>query len=542
MTRQFPLALVAVLALAAIASAQAPLSRFDEVNATTTYPNGKAGDTFGQQIVPVGDINGNGTIDFAISDSGYSGDPAIPALSSIGAVHFFEGTGFQAPPIASIFGTTMSQSLGTALEAVGDIDSDGAPDLAIGSTTGAGKVEIYDLSTMNLTATYTGLSGSTHFGLAIETIASFDDDESDDLLVFDDSHAIVLDGVTGSILASASIQGNIVTLGRSIAIYDANGDGYDDFAIGDLTNHIVRVYSGSPTAFCALLLIASGAAGSNFGSDVCYLGEVGGVHRVAIGASLSDSLEIWNLDHRGPVFGRVATVSGAATSGFGRSVAAVAKPNGTMNVITPTIDRSAPDFVNIDSAGAVDFDIQLQFEPRTATVYPVVESAGDVSGNGYDDYLVASVLGQDTGDPTLPPPAVLRSVLLYVGGPRASALSRGFGAMASPLVMVPTLGWIGRPSVGNSAFSLVPSFSQVGITGQVVTGTPNPGFLVLAPNFYSWLNPLYSQAITTSLGAPVAYPIPANPLLIGMTFTAQAFVLGPVGFEFTNAVDYTIGY
>ena len=134
------------------------------------------------------------------------------------------------------------------------------------------------------------------------------------------------------------------------------------------------------------------------------------------------------------------------------------------------------------------------------------------------------------------------SVLLYVGGPKASVANRGFGAMAPPLVMVPKLSWSGLPTVGNSAFTLIQSFSQVGSAGQVVTGTPNPGFLVLAPNFFSWLNPLYSQNITAGFVAPVAYPIPANPWLIGMTFTAQAYALGPVGFEFTNAVDYTIGY
>src|SRR6185295_1876793 len=165
-----------------------------------------------------------------------------------------------------------------------DFDGDGEPDLAVAAPflnaaggTGSGRVYVYRRGASTPFATLDGPYAQAQFGTALafagDTTPSADARRElaigwRDALVFTDGFAAVYEwnGSAATKRYEVSGVGHGLGLGddRMDGGADVDGDGLDDFLVGDQANDEVEVFSG---ASGALLLTLDGAGqGGDFGS------------------------------------------------------------------------------------------------------------------------------------------------------------------------------------------------------------------------------------------------------------------------------------
>ncbi|QDV84799.1 S8 family serine peptidase [Stieleria magnilauensis] len=221
-----------------------------------------------EKLAAIGDLNGDGLPDFAVSD----GDLSVTG-SRIGGVHIVWGTvngsGLRSQLITNTIGNgpayTPADRFGSSVTAIGDIDGDGIIDLAVGaegdSTSHASGGAVYVLR-MNMDGTVKThhkiseldlqspvLKDSSNFGSSIAAIGDRDGDGVNDLLVGAARHsfsgaanvgaAFVVflnsDGTVKGYTAIGDEAGHpeFATLESLAAIGDINGDGQMDLAFGN---------------------------------------------------------------------------------------------------------------------------------------------------------------------------------------------------------------------------------------------------------------------------------------------------------------------
>lgn len=213
---------------------------------------------FGTLVSSPGDVNGDGTLDFivgalsGIDPSGFShenNEIYVLLMNSDGTVlsrQILDGT------LGGV--EEISESWGTSLADIGDLDSDGVSELAVGDPnggpSGTGSVDVLflnpdDGSVRNRTRIADGVSGlseSPHrmkFGSTVASLGDLDRDGVPDLAVREDTSVeILLLNPNGSVRfrdfgAPAPLYG---TIPNPIALLeDASGDGTTEFAIVERT-------------------------------------------------------------------------------------------------------------------------------------------------------------------------------------------------------------------------------------------------------------------------------------------------------------------
>ena len=192
-----PLLLTSLL-FAAPATGQLPVLR------TVDSPTDSHG--FGEAAAVIGDFDGDGTLDYAVSE--VNGLP----LPKVDAVHVISGA--TGAILATFVEEAAGDDFGEALAGVGDLDGDGSPDLLIGASE-------HD-------------TGGLHSA----------------------GRATVVSGATGAVLLAFGGTDTNHDLGQSVAaIGDVDGDGKTDFAIAspgeDLLGHksgVARLHRGSDGA------------------------------------------------------------------------------------------------------------------------------------------------------------------------------------------------------------------------------------------------------------------------------------------------------
>ncbi|MDP6763578.1 MAG: integrin alpha [Planctomycetota bacterium] len=237
------------------------------------------GEQFGRWVAGLGDVDGDGSGDFAVSaPSGgytrvYSGASQtvlfqwnVPSqrLANVGDA---DGDGFDDLAVASSFhpnhqvrlfsgGTgnllhhwTGGISFGTSVDGAGDVNGDGYADVVVGShfesgTGGpeSGRVFVYSGVDGGLLHLFEGDDQYQWFGETVAGVGDVNGDGYDDLLataeiehlfVWDDPYVRVFSGLDGSILHEFVYPLCMGFLGAAASdAGDVDGDGLDDFLLG----------------------------------------------------------------------------------------------------------------------------------------------------------------------------------------------------------------------------------------------------------------------------------------------------------------------
>lgn len=146
---------------------------------------GPIGSEFGVASVDVGDITGDGVPDFAIAGPRAASGP----VGDVGIVILYSGATFSI--IRAQRGQDPAERFGTSLAGLGDVDGDGIPDYAAGSTefdlpgtlANVGIVRVFSGATGNVIGSITGGIGGTRSGQAIAAVGDLNGDGLADFAV-----------------------------------------------------------------------------------------------------------------------------------------------------------------------------------------------------------------------------------------------------------------------------------------------------------------------------------------------------------------------
>jgi len=272
------LACVAICLGGAVASGQSLVHR---------VPGSAAAERFGSAVASLGDIDGDGRADFAVS--------APMAGAGYGRVRLHSGV--DAHSIWEITGPAAGASFGSSLAAVGDIDGDGICDLAIGAhlasapgAVGCGLVRLVSGANGITIRDRRGDSGGDHMGWSVAAAGDVDHDGVPDVLggAIDDDDlgestgsVRIWSGASGATIRTLVGAGSREIFGWSLSGgADVDGDGTSDVVAGGPyftitpASGVVRAHSG---ATGALLWSAAGpGVYDGFGSAVALVGDVDG--------------------------------------------------------------------------------------------------------------------------------------------------------------------------------------------------------------------------------------------------------------------------
>jgi len=348
-------------------------------------------DLFGSALAPVGDLNGDGTIDFAVGAPGDDhGGPSRGAVwillrdadgDLIGQHAIRSGE-------AAMAALTDNERIGSALACLGDLDGDGRPELAVGGNPGAGALGTVRI--LSLAA-----DGSVHHEQRIsESLAGFGGD-------------LDLGDRFGSSLG---------TLG------DFDGDGVADLAVGASGDDD----GGSNSGALWLLFLDTDASvlselkisrtsggfgggltnGDNLGSAVCRIGDLDsdGVDDLAVGASAgvggvgaNGALFVLFLNANGTVRAQQLVTYSPNQAGFGSAAVPLGDldGDGVLDLAVGAATATGTVFVlflNADGTVRAQHGIQGEISSLTSgdRLGTSLAALGDLDGDGYDDFLVGA--------------------------------------------------------------------------------------------------------------------------------------------------------
>ncbi len=217
-----------------------------------TIPAPAGGGYFGEQIVNMGDVNGDGWTDFAVggtrSNSG--------GLTYNGAVFLISGA--NGSVIYSRHGSEGAEYLGDTIANIGDIDGDRVDDLAAGADcivpynqNNTGKVYVWSGATGGLIYYWTG---SREYGGCVSAAGDANGDGRADIAVgspyeetgtYQEGIIRMYSGSTGSLLWDWNSGEVLEQVGHAMgAIGDFNQDGYDDLVAGAPMGNTSYLLSG----------------------------------------------------------------------------------------------------------------------------------------------------------------------------------------------------------------------------------------------------------------------------------------------------------
>ncbi len=189
----------------------------------------------GWAVGSLGDVDGDGTSDYAVSTRG----PLLPSTAN-GFDVISGATGNTITSLPNAGTTAMGLSLfGSVLRAIGDVDGDGGPDILEGalswnlsnsSSAGTGAIRIYQGYSGQLLFNLVGPFG-TDTEIALRAVGDLDGDGTDDFAhsLRSGAPSIVLrSGANASVLATIPSPRPVVDL---LQVSDLDGDGAQDFIV-----------------------------------------------------------------------------------------------------------------------------------------------------------------------------------------------------------------------------------------------------------------------------------------------------------------------
>ena len=245
------------------------------------------GERLGDQVAGLGDVDGDGLGDIAVASRwpGGAGDE--------GRVEVLSGAGRGPGGVSWQISSTVTDDLRGRYHAVGDVNADGYDDLVTSwegrteTATAEGRLELYLGSNTPLgSAVWSWSSGQAESDLRYLAFGDFDGDGYDDLAAgapaWDDTATnegavFVFPGSDAGLSAAPTltITEGVGGIGYGrVAALDADGDGYDDLAVGAsgwdgafVNEGAVFLYPGSASGLdtSAAWMAAGGQAGARLG-------------------------------------------------------------------------------------------------------------------------------------------------------------------------------------------------------------------------------------------------------------------------------------
>ena len=267
---------------------------------------GSAYDYFGISAAGVGDVDGDGYDDFAVSAPGKDDNG-----SSSGEVRVFSG--HSGVELYDWDGDAGGDQFGWWVAGVGDVDADGVPDIACGAPTASlpgrsecGLVRVFSGRTGAVLHDFHGDASGDRLGWCISAAGDLNHDGFADLIAgaylandngTDSGMARVYSGADGSTLFSFLGDAAGDQFGWSVRkAGDVDGDGWDDLLVGARFNDqagtdagMARLFSGQTGAVMHTFL--GHDAGDQMGFSVGSAGDVDGdgYFDVILGAAFDDT-------------------------------------------------------------------------------------------------------------------------------------------------------------------------------------------------------------------------------------------------------------
>jgi len=421
--------------------------------------------------VAIGDLDGDGKPDLAVANTGVSRVSVFRNTSSSGSI------------VAGSFAARVDFTTGTSpiSLAIGDLDGDGKPDLAVANQL-AHTVSVF----RNTSTSGSIVAGSFAAKVDFTTgnnpqevvIGDLDGDGKPDLAVANNNSSTVSvlrnTSTSGSIVAgsfAATIDFTTGTNPRSVAIGDLDGDGKPDLAVANFNSNSISVFHNTSTS-------GSIVAGS-FAAKVDF--TTGAGPRVSLG----------DLD------------------GDGKPDLAVANQN----------SNNVSVFRNTSTIGSIvagSFAAKVDFTTGSA---PLPVAIGDLDGDGKPDLAVANFSSTSISvlrnNPVFPPK--ITSFTPTSGAVGAIVTITGTGFNTTPANNIVFFGATRATVTAATATSLtvtVPTGATFGAITVLNTGTS------LAAYSTQFFNPTFSPnkgSITTAdFSAKVDFTTGANPFSVAI--------------------------
>ncbi|MDR3717105.1 MAG: FG-GAP-like repeat-containing protein [Puia sp.] len=446
-----------------------------------SYNGTTSGDGFGASVAGAGDVNGDGYADFIIG---------APGAATVGnATLYLGGTGTPTAQATITTGIVGSNQFGSSVASAGDVNGDGFADVIVGAygTTGNNGYAyvFYGMATgiLNTDSTvYTTPTGDA-LGFGVASAGDVNGDGYSDLIIGAPSTlnggnpragaAYVFQGgpqgVASAFSAGNTLSASATSLSFSLASAgDLNSDGYGDVVIGAVNT--VSYLHGAAFVFmgssAGLHTSPDVSLGSSFsGSSIAFGWAVAGVGDVN-GDGYGDLL----IGSPGfNTYGEAFLYYGSSTGinntpdvtltdplltpgdAFGGSLAGVGDVNGDgykdilIGAPSTASSKGAAYYYKGASSGTGAIATNTPTASFTGTVanglFGAVAGAGDVNGDGYNDFMIAA-----------PGTTTPGSGVLYIYHGAAADPTSGTGAVtASHIINAPASAVYFGGSVVNGA-------------------------------------------------------------------------------------------
>ncbi|MCB1614639.1 MAG: FG-GAP repeat protein, partial [Pseudomonadales bacterium] len=381
-----------------------------------------AGDQLGWAVAGLGDTNGDGYDDYI---AGACRDATNG--SNAGMARVFSGV--DGSVLYNWYGAAADDGLGCAVSGAGDINQDGYADVLVGiygddsAGSNRGSAVVYSGIDGSELYHFYGVADGDNFGYAVSKAGDMNVDGYPDVVVgsfsdalgYDVGSARVFSGKDGSALFT-SFGVNIEDhLGQSVSdVGDLNGDGYDEVLVGVRYDDTFGTDAGSARVIngktgAMLYLFFGEAAGDVFGTAVAGIGDANGdgVNDLIVGGHLNDNVapsagmvRVYN----GATGAVMHTLYGSAENDFfGQAVSGAGDMNGDgyddFLVGARYADNngsasgSAFLYSGLDASLLYTFNGQNAYDLFGKSVAP----AGDTNGDGYADLLVGATQDDNNG-------------------------------------------------------------------------------------------------------------------------------------------------